>query len=83
MPKQSVSKNSVDTISHIAREIKGSNTFRKSISPKVNVIAQLKYELAYIKVAVQRFSHYVEDIVPISICSVGLGCRIHCFSEEG
>ena len=32
----------------------GVHIFRKSISPKVNVIAQLEFELIYYKVAVQH-----------------------------
>ena len=36
--------------------------FPKSISPKVNVIARLEFELAYYDVIVQHFSHYATGI---------------------
>ena len=36
----------------------GIHTFLKNICPKVNVIAQLEFELAYYDSAVQRFNHY-------------------------
>ena len=36
----------------------GVHTFPKGISPKVNVIVQLEFELAYYDVAVQHVSHY-------------------------
>ena len=42
----------------IAGGDKGERTFPKGISPKVNVIARLEFELAYFEAAVQRFSHY-------------------------
>ena len=35
------------------------HTFPKCISPKVNVIAWLEFDLDYIEVAVQYFNHYV------------------------
>ena len=34
------------------------NTFPKGICPKVNIIAQLEYELAYYDSAVHRFNNY-------------------------
>ena len=34
------------------------HTFYKSISLKVNVIAQLEFELNYFQAIVQHFSHY-------------------------
>ena len=37
---------------------KGVHTFPKGISPKVNVLAQLEFELTYYDVAVQHISHY-------------------------
>ena len=37
----------------------GVHTFPKGICPKVNVIAQLEYELAYYDSAVHRFNHYI------------------------
>ena len=36
----------------------GVHTFHKGISPKVNVIVRLEYELAYQDSAVHRFNHY-------------------------
>ena len=36
----------------------GHYSFRKGISPKVNVIALLGFELPYYDVAAQRVSHY-------------------------
>ena len=39
-------------------EDKGVDTFPKGICPKVNVIAQLEYELAYYDFAVHLFNHY-------------------------
>ena len=43
------------------------DTFPKGICPKVNVIAQLKVELAYYDSAVQRFNHYTSWTPPTSI----------------
>ena len=37
---------------------KGVHTFPKDISWKVNVIAQLEFELAYYNSTVQQFNHY-------------------------
>ena len=39
-------------------EDKGVHTFPKGICPKVNVIAQLEYELTYYDSTVHRFNHY-------------------------
>ena len=36
----------------------GVHAFSKGISPKVNVIARLEFELAFYDVAVQNISHY-------------------------
>ena len=33
----------------------------KGIDPKVKVIVQLEFELAYFEVLVQHFSHHVEE----------------------
>ena len=41
------------------------NTFTKVISPKVNTIAWLEFELAYFEAAVQHFSHYATGIPPV------------------
>ena len=40
------------------------DTFPKDISPKVNAIEQLEFELAYFKAAVQHFIHYITRILP-------------------
>ena len=39
-------------------------TFPKGISPKVNVIARLEFELAYYDVVVQYVSHYATTTLP-------------------
>ena len=46
-------------------EDKGVHTFPKGICPKVNVIAQLEYELAYYDSAVHRFNHYTTRTPPV------------------
>ena len=43
-------------------------TFPKDISPKMNVIAWLEFELADYDVAVQHISHYVTEIFPRQRC---------------
>ena len=47
-------------------EDKGVHTFPKGICPKVNVIAQLEYELTYYDFAVHRFNHYTSRTPPTS-----------------
>ena len=49
-------------------EDKGVHTFPKGICPKVNVIARLKYELAYYDSAVHRFNHYTTMTLPLWSC---------------
>ena len=46
MPKQLLYKNFNDTIQTIAGKDKGIHAFPQNISPKVNVIPQLDFELA-------------------------------------
>ena len=46
----------INSLTH-SWEDKGDHTFPKGIWPKVNVIAQLEYELAYYDSAVHRFNH--------------------------
>ena len=46
MPKPRLSKNRV-------------HTFPKGISPKVNVIAWLEFELAYFEAVVKHFNNYI------------------------
>ena len=48
-------------------EDKGVHTFPKGICPKVNVIARLKYELAYFDSADHRFKHYTTKIPPYNL----------------
>ena len=43
------------------------NAFSKGISPKVKVIAQLGFELAHFKAAVQYFSHCTKGTPPLVI----------------
>ena len=58
MPKLSFKKNRRGTnLTHMS-EGKGVYTFPKDICPKVNVIAQLGFELTYYDSAVQCFNHY-------------------------
>ena len=40
--------------------------FPKGITPKVNVIARLKFKLAYYYVTVQQFSHYDTGNCPLT-----------------
>ena len=42
----------------ISRRDNGVHTFPKDISPKVNVITWLEYELVYYDIAVQHVSRY-------------------------
>ena len=39
----------------------GFNTFSKGISPKVNVIARLEPERAYLEAATQHFNYYATE----------------------
>ena len=45
---------------------KGVHTFPKGICPKVNVIARLRYELAYYDSAVHRFNRYTTKTPPLT-----------------
>ena len=45
----------------------GCYTFPKDISPKVNVIVQIEFELTYLKTAVHYFSHYTIETLPPTI----------------
>ena len=50
---------------------KGVHTFPKGISPKVNVVAQLEFELANYDSAVHRLNHYTtrnENFVCVCVC---------------
>ena len=65
MPNSSLSKNSSGTVLfNIAGEDKGVHTFPENISPKVNIIMQLEFKLAYFNVAVQHVSHYTTTTPP-------------------
>ena len=50
-------------LTHIWKD-KGIHTFSNGISPKVNVIVRLEFELAYYDSAVQRFNNYTMRISP-------------------
>ena len=43
--------------------------FLKSIRTKVNVIAQLEFELVYFEAAVRYFSHNATGTSPVSVCT--------------
>ena len=43
---------------------KGVHAFLKGISSKMNIIAQLEFELAYFKATVQYFNHYTRETSP-------------------
>ena len=66
MPKPSLQKNSSDTIQPIVggggKEV---HTFPRGICTKVNLIAQLEFQLVYFKVAAKHFSHYAIGTSPI------------------
>ena len=50
-------------------EVKVVHTFAKGICPKVNVIAQLEYELTYYDSAVHRFNPYTTRTPPcVCLC---------------
>ena len=55
MPKQCLYKNRHVSFQPIAKANKGVHIFPKGISPKVNIITQLMFKLAYVEVAVQHF----------------------------
>ena len=50
-------------------ENKGVHTFPKGICPKVNVIAQLEFELIYNDSTVHHFNHYTTKTYPPSMLS--------------
>ena len=56
MPKPTLHKNNSDTT--YSWDNKRVHTFPKGISPKMNAIAQLEFELAFFEAADQHFSHY-------------------------
>ena len=64
MPKPSFEKNISGTILPIAGRIRGFIPFPR-VCLKVNVIAQLGYELAYYDSAVHRFNHYTMRTPPV------------------
>ena len=43
-------------------EVKGVHSLPKGISPKVNVISRIEFELAYSDVTVQHVSHSTKEI---------------------
>ena len=64
MPKTFSKKNRSGTTSPIGGRIKGVHAFPKGISPKVNVIERLEFELAYYDSGVRRFNHYTTRTPP-------------------
>ena len=50
---------------------KDAHIFPKGISPKVNVLARLGFELVYYDVVVQYVSHYTKRIPPYFILMEG------------
>ena len=71
MLKPSLKKGSWDSIQPIAGEDKEVYTFPKGLSPKVNMIAPLEFELAYHDIAVQHVSHDTMGTPP-SLRSLGM-----------
>ena len=51
---------------------KGVHAFPKGICPKMNVIAQLKFELAYNPITVHLVIHYVPTVPPIDFLLIYL-----------
>ena len=43
------------------------DTFPEGVSPEVNVIARLEFELAYNDIGVQYISYYAADNPPLSV----------------
>ena len=58
MPKLSLLKNNSGNISPVAGGGEDFHSFPKCISLRVNVIAQLEFELTYFDVVVQYVNHY-------------------------
>ncbi len=58
IPKPFLWKNSIVTIYPIARGIRVFTPFSRVTCLKVNIIAQLEFELSFYDFAVQHFSHY-------------------------
>ena len=48
-------------------ENKGVHTFSKGVHSKVNIIAQLEFELAYYDSVVQRFNQYTMGTPPVLV----------------
>ena len=57
-------KNSNGSIKPLAKENKGVHTFPTGISPKVNVIAPLEFELAYFLPAISIFAITLRGLSP-------------------
>ena len=60
-------------------EVKGVHSFPKGICPKVILIVQLEYELAYYNSAVHRFNHYTTR-TPYTLLKKLLLCFFFVFS---
>ena len=50
----------------------GYNTFPRGINPKVNIMAQLEFELAYLEGVVQHFSYNVFKYFFAKVCIVSV-----------
>ena len=55
------------------------HTFPKGICPKVNVMAQLEYEIAYYDSIVHRFNHYTTRTPPSLSLSLSLSLYIYIY----
>ena len=57
VPKPSLQENSTDPIQPIDVWIRIFNSFSKSISPEINGVVWLEFELAYYQATFKHFSH--------------------------
>ena len=79
MPKPSLQKNNSETISPISKRIhKGGEVhiFPKGISPKVNQLVRLMFELTYFESAVKHFSHYATGTHPLHNRDFPYNCTV-------
>ena len=63
--KPSLQMNRSDTFKLIGGEIRGVHAFPKNMSPKVNIIAWLEFELADYNVVVQIVSKCLKEVHPL------------------
>ena len=59
-------------------------SFPRYISPKVNMIARLEFELAYFEVAVQYFIHYTtgDSLLQIKYSNFATRIKMWCLKSE-